>query len=333
MNLARDLGFFGLLYVVSAWVGTDNAPVQPGASTEKKKGLRRDHASVSPRLKRLLNNSLYAKNYDNEPAPLHLRQPKLPAPASDLPEVLRRIRCCNAYASFYSLGVYHRDAEIIGGIAFGQCDERQVAIRVGDPIQLQVDDQTQVTFLDSNMIETSDLLLLVAYRSLKSRDQRLHFRSHIYKHRESDDKSDDSASVVTMNFFDGGMFFQGVNLEIADHDKAKTHRSEVLSNMESDAEVSVHPGKYTIFLRRGGHETIDEDFVARKHGMYTVLRIGSTLSEHMDRTSGPDFPERLVVFPNDRGTDFEKSASCKIHSSFMIDPCLLWCIVALVLCK
>jgi hypothetical protein len=326
MNFARELGLFGLLHVVSAWIlnGTDNDPTNAGAPAKKTHGLRRTHGSLSPRLKGLLNNSLFDKRADRDPAPLHLRQPKLPTPAEDLPEVLRKIRCCNGFASFYSLGVFHRETEIIHGIAYGQCDERNVAIRVGDPIQLQVDDKTTVTFLDSNMIETSDLLLLVAYRSFTSPENELQFKSHIYKHRKSDDKS---ASVVTMNLFDGGMFHKGVNMEISDDDKAKTHRSEVLSDMQRDAEVSVHPGKYTIFLTNDvdKHEITEQEFVAKKNGMYTVLRIGSSRTENMDTTGEPDFPDRLVVYPRDSGKDLGKSASCKIHSTSTLLLVITFC--------
>lgn len=318
MNLAREVGFLALLQVVGAWVwdGADHAPgnaagavAAAGAAAVKKNfGLRRNHQRLSTDTQGLYNRSMM-----NVGVPLEVDQPSLPPPAHDLPEVLRRIRCCNAYTSYYSLQVFHSETEIMDGIAYGHCDEKEVAIRVGDPIQLQVNDQNQVTFLNANLIDQDAVLLVVAYRSFKSPEKQLQFSSHIYKGTNSDDKS---ASVVTMNFYDGGLFYHGVKLKISDDEGAKTYRSEQLSDLDVNHVVSVHPGKYKIELKKGARTLTKEQFVAKPYGFYCVLRIGSSLAEHMDNRGEPDFPNKLMVFPRDKAEEKDAfGAATKMHSS------------------
>jgi len=313
MHLARLVGSLGLLQLVNAWVwdGNKNAVNAPTKAADW--GLRRNHERVSERLsphvQSMLNHSLL-NPADNAPTPLHLRQPKLAPPGDSLPEVLRRIRCCNAYASYYSLQVFHNEDKVMKGIAYGHCEERDVAIRVGDPIQIQVNDQNKVLFLESNMIETNSLLLLVAYKTLQDGTDGLTFKSHLYKKEEKDDKS---ATVVTLNLYDGSLFYKGWSLEIKDNGDAKTYRTEKLSDMQKDTVVSIHPGKYIVTLKRGKHVVTKSTLIANPNRLYTILRVGSGESKHVDSKGQADFPNELVVFPVDRDSDF-KSAAWETHS-------------------
>jgi len=311
MKLATVLGSLGLLQVVDAWHWDGDHVVNGDAPAKARDwGLRKNHERLSPHMRSLLNNSLM---YPSKAGPVHLRQPKLPPPDEGLPEVLRRIRCCNAYASYYSLQVFHSETPMFGGIAYGHCEEKMVAIRVGDPIQLQINNMNEVAFLESSMIDNDDLLLLVAYKDLST--DKLKFKSHMYKQQKPDE---DSATVVTMNIYDEGMYYRGWMMQISDDDKAKTDRSETLSNLGRDAVVLVHPGEYVVKLKKDKIEKAKVKFVAKPHGLYSILRIGSGQAKHVDSKGVSDFPNELVVFPHDEFSDKQKNAAWGIHSCSML---------------
>lgn len=321
--LLRSLG---LLHVVNAWI-EDTAEAAQDAATQAAqaaKGHTRDWPQIdakdynwpvadavrghSGRRPRSSRKNLLNQSYANS---VVLKQPNLPPPAADLPEVLRHIRCCNAYASHFSLQVFHKDQKIMNGIAYGFCEEQDVAIRVGDPLQLQVNNQQRVAFLSSNMIETDSLLLLVAYQGLK--DDYLKFKSHVYKRQASDGES---ASVVTMNIYDDGKYYRGWKMQISDDEGAKTYRSETLSDLEQDATVSVHPGKYMLTLKRGEVVVDRQKFIAQPNRLYSILRIGSGKAKFVDDQGKKDFPNEIVVFPKDQPNDKKsKSAAWEIRST------------------
>jgi len=325
MCLGRLLVSLGLLHAVVAWVGDIAAAGQTGMN-QSDWPIRMRSPTISHNHGRHLRKNRLNNSYANSVDP-DLRDPinDLDAPLPHMPEVLRRIRCCNAYASYFSLQVSHKDQAIMNGIAYGHCEERDVSIRVGDPLQLHVNNQNRVAFLESNMIEPDSLLLLVAYKGLNT--DALKFKSHVYKSQSSDDQS---ASVVTMNIFDGSKVYQGWNMLICDDESQKTNRCESLSKLQRDTVVPIHPGKYIIYLRRDGEKKkiAEQKFIAKPNRLYSVLRIGSGEYTYVDDDGVSDFPSEIVVFPQSKLDDTPKrSAARESFSTLALTIASVLCII------
>jgi len=321
MNLVTLVGSLGLLQLVNASVRRSNHVVDAHApGKDVNWGLRESNTirltpHISPHAKAHMRGAHIGGRWNNSfvhPSAEALHQPELPPPASDLPEVLRRIRCCNAYSSWYSLQVSHAKQAVMEGIAYGHCKERNVAVRVGDPIHLQIDKMNEVAFLDSSMIEQHSILFLVVYKGLVNDE--LKFKSHIYNDRSEDN----SATVVTMNLYDEGTYRTGWKIAIKDSRQAKTHRSETLSDLGRDGVVHVHPGEYVIQLKEGKVVKAKEKFVANANKLYSVLRIGSGEAQYVDSEGTSDFPNKLLVFPRDELDESGKSAAWAIQSRSML---------------